>query len=838
MLIFGCIFKGNCVFRCFHQMADPLFRKWNRLTEQNSKKGKGLIMLPLEKLSQAAADALVKKGLSLDDMTIAIYLDMDINGGFGESWLVYEKKTNTLHRIRGDASTLPQKVSKQTNLDELGKLSYATRAEYFDGVELDYYSGLYIDIGVATNRLLALYHENKCPDIPEGTDNEEKKKIEKEWDKSGHAKCLANATNSRRQKFSVFLDVVKRFMNKEEITEDDQIFEQFNQKCPTCGKVYENQYRRVCMDCQKGTKMFSRLWEFLSPFKFHILFVVACMIAQSLLSLISPYISGAFLLDEIILGDGEWHSHFALFAVLFIILGINIISLVISIVQSRVNATMSTKLSTNMKQRLFDHMMGLSMSFFGKHSPGELINYVNYDAGLVQNFFIGTLPQFFINIVTLIGLSVFLFLLNWRLTLIVFIPVPIVVFMLRIVIPKINSLYYKAWKYNHQINLMLSDTFNGLRVVKAYAKEITEANRFTNLSVNHARNAINQQKIALTVFPIIGLLIGMSSQAIWGVGGLDVMGNRMTYGEFTAYLSYVGMIFGPIQFFATFTSEFTTVRSSMVRMFEILDKKSDIEERKDAIEKDVLDGAVEFKNVCFYYDSNRPILKNINMKIEPGDNVGLVGHTGCGKSTIVNLITRMYDPIDGEIFIDGINSKNLKMESIRKNVAIVSQDIFLFKGTIADNIRYARPDATMEEVIAAAKAANAHDFIMRLPAGYETEVGTGKRSLSGGERQRVAIARALLLSPSILILDEATAAMDTETERLISDALAKLVVGRTCITIAHRLSTLKDCNKLFVIEDGEIVEEGDPEEILALGGVYYKLFTLQSEAMKKVLAGM
>ena len=228
----------------------------------------------------------------------------------------------------------------------------------------------------------------------------------------------------------------------------------------------------------------------------------------------------------------------------------------------------------------------------------------------------------------------------------------------------------------------------------------------------------------------------------------------------------------------------------------------------------------------------------MNITIHAGDNIGLVGHTGSGKSTIANLITRMYDTISGTISIDGVDIRKIKLSCLRKNIAIVSQEIFLFRGTIADNIRYARPDATMEEVIAAARAANAHDFIVRMPEGYETEVGSGSRSLSGGERQRVSIARALLMSPSILILDEATAAMDTETERLISDALTKLIHGRTCISIAHRLSTLKDCNYLFAIENGEIAEEGTPDALLAKGGVYYKLYMLQSEAMKKVLAGM
>lgn len=316
------------------------------------------------------------------------------------------------------------------------------------------------------------------------------------------------------------------------------------------------------------------------------------------------------------------------------------------------------------------------------------------------------------------------------------------------------------------------------------------------------------------------------------------MNEMMTYGEFTTYFGYLGMIFGPLNFFTNFTNLMTETANSAQRMFEIIDAVPEITDAPDAVHIDKLSGSIEFKRVCFQYTANRPILKDVSFKINPGDHIGLVGHTGAGKSTIANLINRLYDVISGEILIDGVNVKNIASESLRRNIAIVSQEIFLFKGTIADNIRYARPNASMDEVIAAAKAANAHDFILALPDGYETVVGTGSRSLSGGERQRVSIARALLLDPSILILDEATAAMDTETERLIQNALNRLIEGRTTITIAHRLSTLKDCNYLYAIENGEIAEEGTHTELIAKKGVYYRLYTLQNEAMKKVLQGM
>ena len=316
-----------------------------------------------------------------------------------------------------------------------------------------------------------------------------------------------------------------------------------------------------------------------------------------------------------------------------------------------------------------------------------------------------------------------------------------------------------------------------------------------------------------------------------------IMGQDMTYGMLISYLSYINMIFGPLGFFCDLTNRITEISNSATRMFEVLDTPPDITNVENPAPIERIQGNIKFDNVCFHYLANRPILRNMTFEIKQGDYIGLVGHTGAGKSTIANLITRMYDVISGSITIDGYNIKNIDISLLRKNIAIVSQEIFIFRGTVMDNIRYAKPDASMEEIIAAAKAANAHDFIVNMPQGYETLVGTGSRSMSGGEQQRISIARALLLDPAILILDEATAAMDTETERMIQEAINKLVKGRTTMVIAHRLSTLKECNYLFAIENGEISEGGTHAELIANKGIYYKLYKLQSDAMKRVISG-
>lgn len=796
-------------------------------------------MLPLDHLTDAAAAALRDHGLSLDDMTVAVRMDLDFDGNFGESWLVFDKNTRLIHRVLADVDSIPKKNAKHDpNFENFGKIPDAKHAIYYDSFSLDYYSDLTVDTCMASNRLLVLKHDTLRPKIDEKLNKDEKDEIHKNWNKDAITEIKAFCTNSKRQKLYAFCEILERTLRGDDIGDEDPIFDQFNAKCPKCGKVYENQYRRVCSNCVKQGAIVKRLLQFLVPYKGFVVGVVLCMFASSAISLINPILSGQILVDDVISESGKWHDVPHLFMILGVIFGLALVSLAINIIQNRLNASMSTRMTNKMKQNVFDAMMALSLGYFNKYSSGQLNNRVNYDADRIRSFYIDGLPNFIINVVNFIGIGIFLFCMNWQLTLMVFIPVPLIIVIFRVMLPKLWRMYSKQYRSSSSLNSMLADSLNGVRVVKAFAKEAEETNRFYGYSEKLYNANLKVNITTLTIFPIVSLLIGLSSQAIWGYGGFLVMGEDMSYGEFCTYLGYIGMIFGPLQFFSTFTNIVTDTMNSAQRMFEVLDMVPDVMEAKEPKVMEEFRGEIEFRNVSFHYNPNRPILKDVNLKIGAGDNIGLVGHTGSGKSTIANLITRMYDTISGQIFIDGVDIKDIKTSCIRKNIAIVSQEIYLFRGTIAENIRYARPDATMEEVIAAAKAANAHDFIVRLPEGYETEVGAGKRSLSGGERQRVSIARALLMSPSILILDEATAAMDTETERLISDALSKLVEGRTCITIAHRLSTLKDCNYLFAIENGEIAEEGTPEELLAKGGVYYKLYTLQSEAMKKVLAGM
>lgn len=764
-------------------------------------------MLPLSELNKAASDAFAAEGLTEENLAVALYLDFDQTDKYGETWLAIDNEGKTLYRWYGKGTSIEQ-------------------------FPLDSLKDAYVDNYATACRLLAHRYSKseRSEDVNEAP-----------------TIVIGSCSNACKRELFAFLQIWERICRGETITEEDPLFEQFHAKCPKCGKVYEDQQKRICTHCHKRKNVVFRMLGYFKDFKLQFGVVLLCLVLTSAISLLSPIISGQLLYDQVIsqpsfdaAGNqitGNLHELKYVFAVVGLIVGLAIVSLAIQITQSRAVATMSTKVVKNMKNDLFSALQSLSLSYFNQNNTGRLMSRVEHDAVRIKNFFVDGVPHLIIHTLNFIGLSIFLFSINWKLTLIVFIPVPIIILIFKRMLPKLWRMHSKQWRRSSGLNSMMADSLNGVRVVKAFAKEGEETARFSKFARRLTEVNLETNLVSLTIFPVVGLLIGMSSQAIWGFGGIEVMNEHMTYGELTTYLGYIGMIFGPLNFFSTFTNQFTETANSAVRMFETLDTVPDITDAPDAVKIERIKGEIKFEHVNFHYSPSRSILKDISFTINAGDHVGVVGHTGSGKSTLASLVMRMYDVISGAIYIDGVNIKDIEMASLRRNIAIVSQEIFLFEGSIADNIRYARPDATMEQVIAAARAANAHDFIMQLPEGYQTMVGGGSRSLSGGERQRISIARALLLEPSLLILDEATAAMDTQTERLISEAIDKLIVGRTTITIAHRLSTLKNCDYIMAIENGELVEMGSAEELLEQKGVYYKLFTLQNDQLNKVKTG-
>jgi ATP-binding cassette, subfamily B, bacterial len=368
-----------------------------------------------------------------------------------------------------------------------------------------------------------------------------------------------------------------------------------------------------------------------------------------------------------------------------------------------------------------------------------------------------------------------------------------------------------------------------VRVVKAFAQEEREIARFHPRSHELALAGITAEQTWMTVFPVLSFVTSTGALLVWYAGGRQVLAGEITLGTLVTFIAYLGMFYGPLQFLNRISEWLSRALASAERVFDVLDSEPDVREAEDAVPIPRIEGRVEFRNVTFGYDKHKPVLKGVSLEVAPGEMIGFVGHSGAGKSTMINLICRFYDVDDGQILVDGIDIRQIRQQDLRGQIGIVLQDTFLFNGTIAENIGYAKPGATPEEIMAAAKAANAHDFIVEKPDGYDTIVGERGQQLSGGERQRISIARAILHNPRILILDEATSSVDTDTEKQIQDAIARLIKGRTTFAIAHRLSTLRNADRLVVLKEGKVEEVGTHAELLEKKGEFHRLVEMQQE---------
>jgi ATP-binding cassette subfamily B protein len=556
--------------------------------------------------------------------------------------------------------------------------------------------------------------------------------------------------------------------------------------------------------------------------------------------MLSPFLSGSLLFDEIIEPDGRWHALGPLFLCLGVIIGLSVLRFLARLVRDVLVARMMRQVNHDIRCQLFTKMQKMSLSFYTSTPMGHHFRLLSGDTGQVQNFFGGHIYSFVIYTVEFVGVLILLFLLNWKLSIGILVPVPILFFIYRRVFPKLRRLNIRAARENSAVETRITDSLNGIRVVKAFSKEREESEKLALRLDRLFRVNLKANMLSVILSPLIAFLFYAARQTIWGVGGFMVMGEQMSYGDFCTYLGYIGMVFAPLQFFSEFINIIGQSVESATRIVGMLESKPEIVECESPKRAEALRGEIEFSDVSFHYTPNRPILRGLTFRIEAGEHIGLVGRTGSGKSTIANLLLRMYDVRGGSIRVDGIDVREYAFDTLRRHVAIVSQEVHIFDASVADNIRFGRPEATLDEVIAAARAAGAHDFITALPEGYDTRVGGwgGAIGLSGGERQRLSIARAIVMHPSILILDEATAAMDNETEQRIAAAIAELVRGRTTISIAHRLSTLRDCDKIMSIENGCLMEMGTRAELLAKeDGIFKKLYTLQNDQMNKVMKG-
>ncbi|MBS7628254.1 ABC transporter ATP-binding protein, partial [Candidatus Bathyarchaeota archaeon] len=449
------------------------------------------------------------------------------------------------------------------------------------------------------------------------------------------------------------------------------------------------------------------------------------------------------------------------------------------------------------------------------------------DVGRVQWFLVWGTQTFISNLLALLGVGLIIFTLNWQLALFSLLPVPIIAIGLPLFRQKAKGVYHKAWRKWADVSSLLVDTIPGAIVVKSFSQEKFEVKRLRERLAEVVEANMESTKLHLQFFPLLGFATSASVVFVWWIGGLQVFTGSLTTGTLVAFVSYMWMFYGPVQQLSNLVQPMQQAITSGERVEEVIEVEPDIEDAPDALAFDIK-GAIRFENVSFGYEPFIPVVRNINLEIKPGEVIGVVGPSGSGKTTLTKLLLRFYDPTEGRITIDGVDLRKIKLQCLREQIGLVLQDPILFNDTIAYNIAYGKRGARPEEIIASAKAAHAHDFIMNFPLAYDTVVGERGSRLSGGERQRIAIARALITDPRILILDEATSSVDSITEKHIQAALENLIRDRTTIIIAHRLSTLQRANRIIVIEKGHIAEVGSHEELLAKGGLYSQLYAIQS----------
>ena len=750
------------------------------------------------------------------DLAAAVSTDLDASGRFGEEWLVVTSSRLSVFAPNGHglARRLELALEAIKTVSAEGLIGGGALLATVDGKSLELLR--YSNAQQRKFGRIAKY----LNDV---------KRYTTEAEKAQRGEKDADGKPLETPKERPHLDVDK----------DDQ------QRCLTC-KLLLPEGSKVCPACMSKGKAIRRMLDYLRPHRRQVLTIWAMMVVGLGFSLVPPYLTQP-LTDHVLnpVAPRSIDERLQLLGwLVLVLLGVQFFGQALGVWRGRLAVRLGQQLSHDLRDDVFRHLQSLSLRYFDKRQAGALIGRVTNDTQALEAVLVESIQIFFSNILLFIGIGLVLFWMNWKLTLLVFIPAPIVLLLSKYSWDRMMNVWRRAWHLHSCLTATVSDSLAGVRVVRAFAKEDREVRRFGKNSREVHDANVEAENMWVTFFPVLFFIMSIGNLIIWYVGGYQVIQNStlggpllpdrtaFTLGQFFTFLGYLTQFYGPLQFMSRVADFLSRSLAAAERVFEVLDTRSDVQDAEKPVPLPRIEGRVEFKNVTFGYEPHKPVLKEVSFTVAPGEMIGLVGQSGAGKSTTINLICRFYEVQEGEVAIDGVDIRQIAQMDLRSQIGVVLQEPFLFGGSIYDNILFARPDASREDVMAAAKAANAHDFIAQKPDGYDTQVGERGQTLSGGERQRISIARAILHNPRILILDEATASVDSDTEKQIQDALARLIKGRTTFAIAHRLSTLRNATRLVVLKDGRVAEVGTHEELIEKKGEFHRLVQMQQEINK------
>ena len=567
---------------------------------------------------------------------------------------------------------------------------------------------------------------------------------------------------------------------------------------------------------------YMRLLRYVKPYTLRLVAAIICIILAAAGNLAVPWIIKD-VIDEVLTNKDMVMLNIITVGILVIF----ILRGVFFYCQTYLMSYIGQRVIIDIREAIYRHLQRLSLSYFDRRQTGAVMSTVTNDVSALQTALVESVVEAVTEAMILIGSLLSMLFLHWKLTLLTLITMPLILQAINTFGKKLRNAGRVLQERTADITAVLQETIAGIRVIKSFAREDHEIGRFVKENYSNFRAQMKASQLMAALTPVIELVAAIGVVIIIWYGGMEVIEGTITSGALIAFLIYVVNLANPVKRLSRVYGNIQRALAAAERVFDVLDTKPEIEEKTGAIALPLISGRVSFKDLTFAYNPGHPALRGLSLEVEPGQMIAIVGPSGAGKTTIANLLPRFYDPQEGSIFVDGHNIRSVTMQSLREQIGIVPQETVLFNGSVYDNILYGRLEATEGEVVAAAKAANAHEFIEKMPAGYNTPIGERGAALSGGQRQRIAIARAILKNPRILILDEATSALDTESEKLVQQALDKLMVGRTSFVIAHRLSTVQQADRIVVLAKGKIAEQGTHSELLVKGGLYSKLYQVQ-----------